>query len=405
MNQNNLKKILKRLKEKQASYLSPLPNEALIQKLHQVTLLWLDTKSPTRREAETILSESTGCSRKVISEGLNIAFREVQSHHLKTALQKKHVFSNPKLSSFIFAGIIPTPMLFDIFWALLLKSSVFVKCSSRAPFFPMLLAESIRQVDPKLGNCISCCGWKGGEFNFEKTIFKASDLIHVYGNDETLLEIQKRLPSRKKFLPFGHKVSIAVIDKESLRSQNAKKLARRAAYDICLYDQQGCVSPHAIYVEKESKISAREWAKILAEAMKEISHLFPPGKISAGEASQIHQIRGRYQFKKKAFSLSSHPNTSWTVLYENDSAFHPSCLNRTIFVKPLGGLGSLVSVLKGWENALQAIGYSIHPKNKKRFQDMARKTGAVFLRPLGQMQALTFEEHIRERIELMQLKK
>jgi hypothetical protein len=404
LNPKVIKQIMHSLKKEQEDYLSTLPIEILIDRLNQVALNWLKPKDPVREKALQILPQTTGCSRQIIEEGLNLAFREVQFRYLKACIKDLQHLPKPKLSCFIFAGLIPTPMLFDIFMGLLLKSSVIAKSPSREPFFPILLAKSIHAVDPRLASCIATFWWPGGEWEIEKTIFKEADLIHIYGNNETIKKIKSQMPLGKPFLPFGHKASFSLIGKNEHLRGKAKTLARRVAYDVSLYDQQGCVSPHVIYLEKGT-FQPGEWAKELALAMEKISIKFPPAQISLGEASKIHQIRGQYHFSKKAFCLSSHPKPDWTVIYEESSEFLPSCLNRVVFVKPLNKINLLLKILGKWKGSFQAMGYSLSSSPTMELQKIVKKLKIPFLLPIGKMQATSFKTHIEERLSILHNKK
>ncbi len=392
-----LKKALKTLQIHHKKYLIPLKTEEIILSLNKVVQLWLKPASPIRKEAVKLLSLTTVCSKKIISEGLDLAFQEVTRKNLENSLRQLKEFPRPKVSTFIFAGIIPTPMLFDIFLALLLKSSVFIKCPSRAPLFPILVVRSIQKMNPDLGECIAAFHWPGGKSDLETALFEKSDLIHAYGNDETIGEISKKIPSSKTFLSFGHKLSFSIILKEHMTKRFVDSLTQKVAYDVSLYDQQGCMSPHVIYIQREGDISACDWAKKLADAMQGILKKLPAGEISLSEASQIHQIRGQAAISSDKFCISSHPITNWTVIYEKDPSFHASCLNRVIFVKPFSNLNQLHKSLKKEKGHFQALGFSATDRRKNLIRDFARKLEIPMLQPLGGMQKLSFEQHIEER--------
>ncbi|MBI1871007.1 MAG: hypothetical protein HYS07_07430 [Chlamydiae bacterium] len=395
--QRLLSTILQTLRKNRERYLAPLSTEKILSKLNQVVKHWLNLQSPIRQKAENLLTQTTGCSKEVISEGLDLAFNEVRHLFLRKNAKILSQFPRPQLSSFIFGGMVPTPMLFDIFMGLLLKSAVIVKTPSRAPFFPILLAHSIYEVDPSLGSCVKALWWPGGKWNLEKMIFKEADLIHAYGDDKSIKEIEALIPPKKIFIKFGHKVSFSVIGKEKLKGP-LHLLAEKMAYDICLYDQQGCVSPHVIYLEKVNFLNPIAWTRALADAMEKMTRKFPPGHLSLGEASLIHQIRGQYSLREKTLCLSSHPNPNWTVIYEENPEFHPSCLNRVIFIKPIAHIKNLPQILKKWRGNFQALGYAVSPERKKEVERISKSLSIPFLLPIGSMQNTSFKDHIEERL-------
>ena len=45
---------------------------------------------------------------------------------------------------------------------------------------------------------------------------------------------------------------------------DAEETAHKAAYDVALYDQQGCLSPQLVYVEEGGAVTPKELAALLA---------------------------------------------------------------------------------------------------------------------------------------------
>jgi len=58
----------------------------------------------------------------------------------------------------------------------------------------------------------------------------------------------------------GPKVSVAYVSSASLTRSGLGGLAARAAFDVALYDQQGCLSPHAIYVQRGGEVGPAAFA-------------------------------------------------------------------------------------------------------------------------------------------------
>lgn len=386
---SGLKKTLKRK-------LTREDRESLARILDRVTMSWLDTRNRNRIRAEEILSQSTGCSRTIIADGLDLAFEEVRGAKLLEALDFIDIFGRPSLLTCIFAGIIPTPMLFDIYLGVLLGCAVFAKAPSHEPFFPILLARSIAAADRRLGSRVAAFWWPGGSWGLEKTLFGRSDLIFAYGSNETIVRIQDETPSKKTLLTFGHKISLALIGRETLTKTAARDLARKAAVDVCLYDQQGCLSPHAIYVEAEPA-RVQEWAKLLAVAMKEACSRYAPSRMVSAQASLVHQIRAQYQVLPGAWCLSSHPRPDWTVIYDPSPTLAPSCLSRVVFVKPVRDLGQMGRFLRDWKGSLQGFGYAMDTGRAPQLRRLAEKLGVPMVMPVGSMQRLSFRDHVLER--------
>lgn len=160
-------------------------------------------------------------------------------------------------------------------------------------------------------------------------ILSAADCVIAIGSDQAIEAIHARLSPNQRFIPHGHKISFALLDKASLKN------AQLAATDASLYNQQGCLSPHAIYVKE----GAQEFAPLLAKAMQVYGSQHPREEISISESGAIRNLREtiRYQAAQDSENYAlyeSEGDTSWTVIFENDSTLRPSPQNRTIYVRP-----------------------------------------------------------------------
>lgn len=169
------------------------------------------------------------------------------------------------------------------------------------------------------------------DFTYELSdeLLASADTVIAIGSDTAIAAIHARLNAEQRFIPHGHKISFALIDQPSLKN------AQLAAIDASLFDQQGCLSPHAIYVKRD----AEKFAPMLAKAMANYASRDPRSKITISESGAIRNLREtvRYQAALAPENHQLHESegsTDWTVIYENDSTLHPSPQNRTIYVRP-----------------------------------------------------------------------
>lgn len=161
---------------------------------------------------------------------------------------------------------------------------------------------------------------------------ESAGAVIVFGTDETIESIRARIRPDQRFLAHGHRVSIGIVldDPEFLSVPGA-------AMDASLFDQQGCLSPHAFFIRQD----ARTYAAQLAAEMDSVNSQMPRSPISPGESARIRSIREQYAFEaanNPGVQLWTSPgSTDWTVIYDESLGFTPSCLNRVVFVKPLAG--------------------------------------------------------------------
>lgn len=152
----------------------------------------------------------------------------------------------------------------------------------------------------------------------------------VFGSDETIAHFRRQVPAGVVFEPHPHRVSLGLIFDDPGQAS-----ARHAARDVALFAQKGCLSPHDFYVRGD----ARAYAARLAREMALEETRDPRGPITPHEAAEIHNVRANTRFRAasdpRVQLWESENSTAWTVIYEDDPWFAPSCLNRVVFVKPL----------------------------------------------------------------------
>lgn len=219
-----------------------------------------------------------------------------------------------------------------------------------------------------------------------------SDAVIVFGSDETVEHFRRLVRADQRFIAHGHKFSIGIVfDDPALATPPL------AARDASLFDQQGCLSPHAFYVDESGGLSARKYAALLAREMERFNQTLPRSKISAQESAAILGMRSEHEFRAAngdAVEIWKSPQgTDWTVIYDEGPRFTASCLNRVIFVKPLPANIDDIFPRAGESDARRHLStVAIWPsiaKNAKRL----RPLGAIRICPIGSMQNPPFTWH------------
>jgi hypothetical protein len=208
---------------------------------------------------------------------------------------------------------------------------------------------------------------------------READAVIVFGSDETIAHFRARVPAGVPFQAHGHRVSFGVVfaDPECASVE-------AAATDVSLYDQQGCLSPHDLYVRENGDGFARTYAARLAEAMERFNLSTPRRALSVGEAAAIADLRASYAFRSandvRTQLWQSAGSTDWTVIYEEDPWFATSPLNRVVFVKPLPADFAGLEPVRPWLGAIGIWPATI--ENAERVSGL----GASRICELGRMQ-------------------
>ncbi len=385
------------LKRNREKYLQARSTDEIVNILCEVAAEWLKPENKFRRFVLEYGLAQTGFSPAILEKGLESFFRRFTPVNFQALLAQDlgdadawHFWRGPELLVHVAAGNIPNPALMSLTLGLLTRSAQFMKCASGAVFLPRLFAHSIYDLDPKLGACLELAEWRGGQVDLEAVLFANADCVTATGSDETLAAIRARLPAKTRFLGYGQRVSFGLVTREVLREETIAEMVARAADDVIAWDQNGCLSPHVFYVEERGAVESDQFAARLAAELIRRETLEPRGKISVEEAAAIASKRAIYE------ALATHrgdvkiwvsPNsTAWTVVFEHETRFRFSPLNRFIYVKPVPDLAAVLSGIDEVHGKVSTVGIAAPPEKMRQLAVQFAHWGATRICPLGQMQ-------------------
>lgn len=260
----------------------------------------------------------------------------------------------PPLGLHVFAGNVPGVSITSMVRALLVRSAVLGKPAAGEPFLAAAFARLLAEQDPVLGACCAILYWPGGSTDIEDAVLRHAGLVIHYGGAAAIEALQARTQPGVRFIEHGPRVSVAVIHADAAGDDAARDLATAVA----LFDQQGCVSPQAVWV-LGSADAARDFAARTAARLRDLATDLPRGRIDTAEAAAIHQLRTRAEFRAIAGAdtlLWGGPSLSYTVIYDNGEEVTGSCLNRTLIVRPVASIQQLLDALRPVGPALQTVG-------------------------------------------------
>ena len=148
-----------------------------------------------------------------------------------------------------------------------------------------------------------------------ETLSLNSDVRVAWGGREAV-ETVMSLPRKygTDDVIFGPRYSFAFVGKNSFEKKQLKNIAYNLAIDVSVFEQQGCNSPHTVFVESGCDISPVEFAKALADGMDEVLKRIPKNAISADQAYTIVNTRTEYSFIGKVFSSKEIMFPKWASL-------------------------------------------------------------------------------------------
>jgi hypothetical protein len=232
---------------------------------------------------------------------------------------------------------------------------------------------------------ISIIYYEHQDYDLGKLMSKNANVRIAWGGREAV-ETVASYP--KKFdtedIIFGPKVSYSVIANEMLENErSARKVARKIAVDASIFDQTGCASPHNVFVEEGGNISPFQFAKYLSESMEKVSLQIPKSEASIEQISNVHSIRGVYDFKGKVWASS---DTTWTILFDEDNFLANPVYSRVLTLHSVKQISDALEFIN--EN-IQTIGLAAKGSKALSFAESASELGVMRCPEIGKM--LNFE--------------
>ncbi len=294
-----------------------------------------------------------------------------------------HRAFGPSLTVHVFSGNVPGVAVSSLIRALCVKSPSFGKTAAGEPYLAVCFARALAERDPELGRCVAVTYWPGGSEDLEAVAFSEAGAVVVYGGDEAVESAARRVEPDTSFIGYPHRVGAALIARGALSDASAHSLARAAAMDVAMFDQQGCVSPHVIYVERGGAVGPVAFAHELAAALEVLAREIPRGTLTPGESALIHQLRAEAEMRGATVLASGH-GTDWTVIVEERAEFEASPLNRVIHVRPVNDLSEAIAALAAVGRRLQTVAVAAGPGSTESLAARLGAIGATRIVPLGQ---------------------
>ncbi len=379
--------------------------DAVVASLGRAGARFLDTADPIRREALDLLPAAAGLSAALARETLDGMARDWTADRLARLVRAQ--FPDPavldgfrpgpggswvrafghRLVVQVGAGNVAGASVAGAARALLTRSPVLLKPGLHDAVLPVLYARALADCDPELAASLAVLYWPGGGA-LDAEVLARADLVVVHGGSDAVASVRAHLPAATPLVAYPHRVGFALVGREALVGGRADQTATEAARAVAAFDQRGCVSPHVFWVEEGGALTPVEWAARLAVAMAEVERDLPAGPTPPEVASLVQQLRGTWELKQAAGEgarVFRAAGAEWTVVYDPDPAFSPSCLGRFAWVKPVRDLDDVAGLLAGLRPFLQTAGLCGAGARAARLVERLGGAGVSRVAPLGRM--------------------
>jgi hypothetical protein len=363
---------LERLRAAGALLLQRRPRD-VVETLGRVLDGFRDSSSPWRRALESELPAATGFTREVVRAGLDLAldgwhqealcalaeaelgrpaFHEEGAGSTRGA-SRTSLITGFDTTAVLLGGSLPTPTILALLTPLVLRSPVLAKTSHHDPVTARVFARAVAETDPGLGACIDVLSFPGDD-GVRMAAFLGADCVAATGSDETIASIAARVRPPRRFVGYGHRVSVAVLGPRALDEPSLEGTAAALALDVALWDQLGCLSPVAVYVvggvsARRGATGARTVAEAVAAALADLEKRLPRGHVAREDAAAIIQARSEAEMRTAAgrpVTLLRDASDAWTVVCEADAHLRSAPLHRFLRIHPVGGIEGLFDALR-----------------------------------------------------------
>jgi len=348
---------------------------------------WADPASHVRRALLGALPALTGFHAQTTAFGLSLQCARLAPDVVAEGLSAHPRLLGERRNTAIFgAGNIPGLAPLDILWSVLAGDPVAVKVSSSEPVTGSSFARDVNEREAH-AVCAAFSWPRTDEERNRELLAWAGDTL-AYGTDatiEALRDAVRRLGGGRRFLGCGHRISVAWVSESPW---SIDEIARRLATDACIWDQEGCLSPHVAFVSPE--IDPVELGESLARAFRHLAIVLPAGERSvddrAARRARWNAIEAR-ALRGGISRLWRDEGGAWSIgLEDDDSPLLPSPLGRTLLLRRAPTMSDALLACSIWTGKIQAVGVGDDPRRHEALVPILASLGVTRLCALGRMQ-------------------
>jgi hypothetical protein len=308
-----------------------------------------DPASPERRALDPALGAAVRLSPEGLSAGLEAVLGGVAGERaaevFRAAAERREERERPPVLV-VLAGNVPGLAVQPLLPALALGRRVVLKSSSAEPCFAPAFVAALAGREPAVSELVTATTWRGGDEAVEAPLLAECDPVLAYGDAPAIAALERRATGR--VIAYGPKTSLAVVGPAADPAAVVPGLAR----DVALFDQRGCLSIAAVYVEGD-EARAADVAAALAAELGRLADLWPPGPATPGELAAARHTRDEATMAgARLLPLAS---AAGCVILDHRPAFRPTPGRRTVRVHTLGDLSALPRLLAPWAGRLQGL--------------------------------------------------
>lgn len=317
-----------------------------------------DVGSPLGRQALASIPARAELSPEGVRWALETTLAELSEPALERAREtlertrRDFTLVPVRVAGLVLAGNIFTAALRPLVWSLLCRVPVVCKVASTDAGLAELFVLALTLADAELGAAIGVVRFSRAEPALLSRLASAVDVLSVHGSDRTIEQARVQCSATTEIVPHGHGLGVALVPKDALGADaDVTRLVSALALDVAAYDQRGCLSPHAILVERGGAVSARELGRRLSEdGLRPLARSMPRAALSTLDGAVQVRWRGVAQSLGELFE-----GDGWSVSFEADGPIRACPLQRNIAVHEVASEDQALERLASYGAHLKAL--------------------------------------------------
>ncbi len=380
--------------------LSDRPVRSIVRAIAGAAERWGDGDFPPRVRLLDAIAGRTGYSLPVVEFALDRVFFSLGERAIEATIACE-LGSLDALDRFVERGSLPRaralPLgricivssrttigvaLLPAIFALCAKCDVLVK--DRDDGLVAAFFATLREELDEFEDAARAKTWEGGHAAEDLGAFEG---VVAFGSDATLAQIRNAVSPRARFVPYGSKASAGYVGRDALATEtSARTVARGAARDLVLYESEGCLSLHALFVERAGAVTAEAFMALLAVEIERAAVEFPLGIRSADANARLAQRRDLAAFRAVAGAgaVYSDANASYLAVLDPPAAEPPAFLPRALGVHTVDTPAEAAEYLERHRIPLEAVAIA---GTRADIVEMAVTVDAARIAAFGELQS------------------
>jgi hypothetical protein len=381
--------------------LRALRAEAIVRAVAGAAERWCDADFPPRVRATAAIAHRLGYTIPVVDYALDRLFGGISTDTLTAAIVDElgslaaldgfteHAGRPASwaraagavtiVSSDTTIGVAIAPLVF----ALCAKCTVTVK--DRSDDLVAAFVETLGEEEPALAAATTVRSWAGGDDGVEARALGDAAVVVAFGGDDALREIRRRCAPGATLVAFGHRTSAGYVASGDLAGERAA-LALAIARDALLYDGDGCLSLHLLFVERTAEGAHERFVEDLAAACAATAIEFPAGPRKAARAARANAYAATAAFRAANGTgrVLRAPDGAWSVVADPPPDDLPPFGGGVLPVLFVDGIAGSAAYVRRHALPVQAVG--VADPGSAAAAELADALGAVRIARFGTMQ-------------------